>query len=225
MTDAALQLFRAGHLPVLGEWLALPLIRHAGSTHIGDAAFDAIFHPVARRLVARCDACLRIGGASAGADEMVALARAHGLAVYHALDEVPRPVEPTDDGPPTPDRLRELEHERTRALVARDMPTIERLHAAEYQLVTPSGTTFTRERYLAALAAGPFYAGWELGPIAVRLSPAMALLRYAAVLRFPSGGVVTCWHTDSYERRDGRWQAVWSQATERRTPADATAAA
>jgi hypothetical protein len=23
----------------------------------------------------------------------------------------------------------------------------------------------------------------------------------------------TCWHTDCYELRAGRWQAVWSQAT------------
>ncbi len=89
MTEAALQLFRAGHLPVMGEWFALPLIEHAGSTGIGDAVFNEIFHPVSRRLVARCDACLRIGGPSAGADEMVALARQHGKAVYHALDEVP----------------------------------------------------------------------------------------------------------------------------------------
>jgi hypothetical protein len=89
MTEASLQLFRAGHLPVMGEWYALPLIEHAGSTGIGDAVFNEIFHPVSRRLVARCDACLRIGGPSAGADEMVALARQHGKAVYHALDEVP----------------------------------------------------------------------------------------------------------------------------------------
>ena len=34
MTDAALQLFRAGHLPVMGEWYALPLIEHAGSKRI-----------------------------------------------------------------------------------------------------------------------------------------------------------------------------------------------
>src|SRR5579862_2896272 len=74
MNDAALALFRAGHLPVLGEWYALPLIEHAGSMRIGDAVFDEIFHPIARRLVAKCDACLRIGGASKGADEMVSLA-------------------------------------------------------------------------------------------------------------------------------------------------------
>ena len=90
MTEASLQLFRAGHLPVMGEWFALPLLEHAGSKRIGDAVFDEIFHPVARRLVARCDACLRIGGPSAGADEMVALARQHGRAVYFSIDEIPR---------------------------------------------------------------------------------------------------------------------------------------
>ncbi len=89
MMDAALALFRAGHLPVLGEWFALPLIEHAGSTGIGDAVFDEIFHPVARRLVARCDACLRIGGHSKGADEMVALARAAGARVFFRMEDVP----------------------------------------------------------------------------------------------------------------------------------------
>jgi hypothetical protein len=88
MTDAALELFRAGHLPVLGEWYALPLIEHAGSTRIGDAAFNEIFHPISRRLVAKCDGCLRIGGASAGADEMVALAQQHGKPVYSSLAEI-----------------------------------------------------------------------------------------------------------------------------------------
>lgn len=89
MTEASLQLFRAGHLPVMGEWFALPLIEHAGSKRIGDAVFNEIFHPISRRLVAQCDGCLRIGGASAGADEMVALARQHGKAVYHVLEEIP----------------------------------------------------------------------------------------------------------------------------------------
>ena len=89
MTDASLQLFRAGHLPVMGEWYALPLIEHAGSAGIGDPVFNEIFHPISRRLVARCDACLRIGGPSAGADEMVSLAREHGRAIYFSIDEIP----------------------------------------------------------------------------------------------------------------------------------------
>ncbi|HYJ20182.1 MAG TPA: DUF4406 domain-containing protein [Burkholderiales bacterium] len=89
MTDMALRLFRAGHLPVLGEWFALPLIEHGGSKQIGDAVFDEIFHPISRRLVEKCDACLRIGGPSKGADEMVALAKSFGKQVFFSYEEIP----------------------------------------------------------------------------------------------------------------------------------------
>ena len=89
MTETSLQLFRKGHLPVMGEWFALPLIEHAGSTEIGDAVFNEIFHPISRRLVAKCDGCLRIGGPSAGADEMVALARENGKHVYFDIEDIP----------------------------------------------------------------------------------------------------------------------------------------
>ena len=89
MTDMALRLFRAGHLPVLGEWFAMPLIEHGGSQAIGDPVFNEIFHPVSRRLVAKCDGCLRIGGSSEGADDMVALAQHHGKRVFRAFEEIP----------------------------------------------------------------------------------------------------------------------------------------
>ena len=85
----ALPIFRAGHIPVVGEWLALPLVARAGSTRVGDEPFTEIFHPIAERLVARCDAILRVGGPSAGADAMVRLARDLGRAVYHRIEEVP----------------------------------------------------------------------------------------------------------------------------------------
>jgi hypothetical protein len=89
MTEAALELFRAGHLPVLGEWYALPLIEYAGSKRVGDEIFNEIFHPISRRIVTKCDGCLRIGGASSGADEMVSLAKHCGKAVYFSLAEIP----------------------------------------------------------------------------------------------------------------------------------------
>ena len=89
MNRAALEVFRRGHVPVTGEAVALPLIELAGSTQVGDAVFDEIFHPVARRLLDRCDAVLRVGGASAGADEMVARAAAGGKLVAHAVDALP----------------------------------------------------------------------------------------------------------------------------------------
>ena len=90
---ACLELFRAGHLAVNGEDLALPLAELAGSTRVGDAAFDEVFHPMGRRLVARCDGVLRLPGASAGSDEMVAIARSRGIPVWTSLDEIP-PVSP-----------------------------------------------------------------------------------------------------------------------------------
>jgi hypothetical protein len=73
----------------MGEWYALPLIEYAGSTSIGDPVFNEIFYPISRRLMAKCDGCLRIGGASAGADEMVALTREHGKPVYYSLQGIP----------------------------------------------------------------------------------------------------------------------------------------
>ncbi len=89
MLDAALALFRLGHLPALGESFALPLIAHAGSQAAGDPIFDEIFHPISRRLAARVDAVLRVGGPSAGADEMAAIARAAGKPVFTSLEEIP----------------------------------------------------------------------------------------------------------------------------------------
>lgn len=89
MEAAALPMFRAGHVPVLGEWLALPLARLAGSTRTGDEPFSEIFHPIAERLLAHCDAVLRIGGPSEGADRMVSLARERGLQVFHQLSDIP----------------------------------------------------------------------------------------------------------------------------------------
>ena len=89
MTNTALAVYRMGHLPVLGEWFALPLIRAAGSKATGDAIFNEIFHPVAVDLIDHCDAVLRIGGASAGADEMVRTGLNKGNQIFYSIKEIP----------------------------------------------------------------------------------------------------------------------------------------
>ncbi len=90
MEAFALPIFRMGHVPILGEWLALPLVELAGSKKIGDEAFNEIFHPVAVRLMSKCDAVLRVGGTSVGADEMVRVGRELGLKIYSGLEEIRR---------------------------------------------------------------------------------------------------------------------------------------
>lgn len=86
---AALPIWARGHLPLLGEWLALPIIHAAGGREPGDAVFHAYQYPVAERLLQRCDAVWRLPGASRGADLDVARAQALGLPVYHALEQIP----------------------------------------------------------------------------------------------------------------------------------------
>src|SRR5258708_9541178 len=90
MTDTAVLVYRAGHIPLLGEWIALPLIEAAGSHKIGDAVFNEIFHPLAERLVARCDACLRIGGPSQGADLLVHIPQQNGRQIFYSVDDIPK---------------------------------------------------------------------------------------------------------------------------------------
>jgi len=45
--------------------------------------------PLSLELANRCDAVLRIGGASQGADQEVVRFIARALPVYHSLEEVP----------------------------------------------------------------------------------------------------------------------------------------
>lgn len=89
LESVTLTLFRAGHIPMIGEWVALPLLRLAGGQRPGDAAWQEILYPVANRLITRCDAVLRLPGESKGADEDVRLAQELGLAVYYRLEDVP----------------------------------------------------------------------------------------------------------------------------------------
>lgn len=89
MESFAVPIFQKGHVPMLGEWLALPLLRLAGSKQIGDEIFNEIFHPIAEMLLDQCDAVLRVGGPSQGADLMVEVGKSKGLKIYYELDEIP----------------------------------------------------------------------------------------------------------------------------------------
>jgi hypothetical protein len=85
----ALPVYLRGHLPLVGEWLALPIIHAAGGKTFGDAIFQQYQYPVAHRLIERCDAVLRIAGESKGADMDVARARELGLLVCHHVGDLP----------------------------------------------------------------------------------------------------------------------------------------
>lgn len=116
------------------------------------------------------------------------------------------------------EQLRALERERVRALVAADTTTAGRLHAPDFHLINPLGGALSRAEYLGAIASGVLdYRVWEPDSITVRMHDDVALLRYSSSLEVVFQGqqipLQRYWHTDAYEKRDGRWQVVWSHAT------------
>ncbi|MGF6823592.1 hypothetical protein M2317_002505 [Microbacterium sp. ZKA21] len=88
LEQAAWPIFAAGHIPMIGEWVALPILHSAGAT-IDDDLADDVLYPTAQRLLQHCDAVLRLPGASTGADQDVAIATHRGLPVYFDISEVP----------------------------------------------------------------------------------------------------------------------------------------
>jgi hypothetical protein len=116
------------------------------------------------------------------------------------------------------DLIRATERRRLRALVDADMEVADPLHAADFQLITPGGAARSKEQYMEAIATGAIdyvKAGPE-SEIAVHLYGEAAAIRYQSHFEVNDSGTwhdARVWHTDIYEKRDGRWQVVWSQAT------------
>lgn len=86
---AAWPIFQKGHVPMIGEWAALPILRAAGGGVPGSAPYDAVMHPTAHRLLAKCDGVLRLSGASTGADNDVRIAKQRGIPVWYDLSDIP----------------------------------------------------------------------------------------------------------------------------------------
>jgi Domain of unknown function (DUF4440) len=112
--------------------------------------------------------------------------------------------------------LPDIERLRLRALAEGDTDTASPLHADDYQLITPNGSEMTKADYLGAIRSGRLrYRAFEaVSDMAVLGDFPVAVLRYRARISFDDGPGFTCWHTDCYRHQDGRWQVVWSQATQ-----------
>jgi hypothetical protein len=114
--------------------------------------------------------------------------------------------------------LREVERRRLHCLVHRDMAVAASLHADDYELVTPGGAVLSKQDYLTGIESGEldYHVFEAASDVAVRLSGEVGIVRYQARIDIAVSGRIDrglFWHTDFYEWRDGRWQAVWSQAT------------
>jgi ketosteroid isomerase-like protein len=118
----------------------------------------------------------------------------------------------------TAEAIRATERERLQALVLGDVEAAAKFHADDFQLITPAGDALSKKQYLDGISAGKLdYASWEpTSPIEVRVYGEGAVIRYQSKIRLATGfggSALPFWHTDVYEKRNGRWQVVWSQAT------------
>ena len=123
----------------------------------------------------------------------------------------------------TCDALRATEQARLAALVSKNLTLARTLHADDFQLITPVGIALSKAQYLGAIESGNLvYGAWDPRQIEVRLYGDAAALRYQASLEVIFGPHhmprADHWHTDLYEKRDGAWQVVWSQATQVQPP-------
>jgi hypothetical protein len=89
MEDYALPIFKKGHIAVVGEWLAWPVIRQAGGDSHTSEQFTEYQYPVAHRLLEKCEAVLRIPGESRGADLEMGKAKEMGKIIFTSFEEIP----------------------------------------------------------------------------------------------------------------------------------------
>ena len=121
--------------------------------------------------------------------------------------------------PEAEDELRSIARQRIAAFVAKDMDTLRRLHADGFETVNPGGQALSKPEYLNGLGAGFIeYRNWEPdSDISVSIYGDGAVLHYRSYVEMAVQGEAQprqrFWQTDVYEKRDGRWQAVWSQST------------
>ena len=115
--------------------------------------------------------------------------------------------------------LIELERSRLAAFVAGDWDLLDALHAEDFELVNPQGIAWSKSQYLGPMRAGRWqYLVFEpVGQMRASVRGDAGAVRYRSRLSLQIGETVLpashYRHTDYYERRDGRWQVVFSQAT------------
>ncbi len=84
LNRVAYEVYLKGHIPVIGVNMALPIIEAVGDEH-----FEQLMMPLSLAIADKCDAVLRVGGSSKGADEEVAIFVEKKLPVYTSLEDIP----------------------------------------------------------------------------------------------------------------------------------------
>ena len=130
----------------------------------------------------------------------------------------------TNSGGSDIELIKNLELTRLESLVNANMEIATPLHADDFQLITPNGTEVSKEQYLGQLESGILdYEIWNAENIKVRMYENVAVLRYndrdfRVVINGELALSGSLKHTNLYEKRNGKWQIVWSHASGGQNP-------
>lgn len=84
MNEAAAEVYKKGHIPVIGVNASLYV-----ADELSDIARSKVIADISYAIVERCDALLLIGH-SPGADIELEIIKAKGLPVYYSINEIPQ---------------------------------------------------------------------------------------------------------------------------------------
>ena len=123
------------------------------------------------------------------------------------------------DSPPTDSalvlsQLTALEHEWNEANLKGNRAIVRRIVADEFRGVGANGSVENKEQMLANLVPNPNIASLKLSDLKVSLAGNTAVLTGLNTAKGKNGQRITFRFTDTFLWRDGRWQAISSQATQ-----------
>ena len=89
MEDKSLPLFRCGHVPMIVEWVAIPVWRAEGGERLGDSHYEDVFEATFRRLLGMCDGVLLLSGRMKFEEIVMNAIKKQGKPIYQDLGDVP----------------------------------------------------------------------------------------------------------------------------------------
>lgn len=84
LNEVAFEVFEKGHTPIVGVNLAKPII-----DLVGQHSYDELMMPICLSIADKCDAVLRVGDKSIGADMEVDVFKKKKLPIYTSIEQLP----------------------------------------------------------------------------------------------------------------------------------------
>jgi ketosteroid isomerase-like protein len=118
-------------------------------------------------------------------------------------------------GPSVSDSVKQLEHDWTDAMKAKDTDKLDQILADDWVSVGFDGAKSTKKEYLASIKAGEYIlTSFDFGPMDVKVIGSIAIVQGSDTEKSTTKGKDTsgkfAW-TDVFANRGGKWQAVRSQ--------------